>query len=65
MTTKNKEVSVREKALEWFFAKNDIEKADLKEKHLKDIHIQYSMQWGYHFTFGQIEEMYKKEIEKL
>lgn len=62
MTT---EITTREKSLEWFFAKNEVEKIDLKEKHFKDMPIPYSSQWGHHFTFGQIEEMYKNEIEKL
>ncbi len=53
--------SLREDALEWFFAKSEIEKMDLKNKHFNTTTIQHSSQWGYHFTFGQIEEMFVKE----
>jgi hypothetical protein len=53
--------SLREKSLEWFFAKSEVEKNDLKEKHLKNMPVQYDSKWGFHFTFGQIEEMYKSE----
>ena len=52
----------REQALEWFFAKNEIEKTELKEKYFPNTPIPYSSQWGFHFNFGQIEEMYLKEI---
>lgn len=55
--------SIRERALEWFFAKNETEKMDLKAKHYSDAYIAYSEQWGFHFTFGQIEEMYEKEVD--
>lgn len=58
------QINLREQSLEWFFSKNEIEKNELKEKHLKDLPIQHSSQWGYHFTFGQIEEMYNKENQK-
>lgn len=57
----NVSTSLREQSLEWFFGKSEVEKIDLKEKHFKDMPIQYSNQWGFHFTFGQIEEMYKSE----
>lgn len=53
--------SLREKSLEWFFAKSEIEKHDLKDKHFPNTPIQHSSQWGFHFTFGQIEEMYVNE----
>lgn len=53
--------SLREQSLEWFFAKSEIEKHDLKDKHFPSTPIQRSIQWGFHFTFGQIEEMYVKE----
>lgn len=53
--------SLREQSLEWFFAKSEVEKIDLKEKHFKNMPIQYDSKWGFHFTFGQIEEMYKSE----
>ena len=56
-----KEESVREKSLEWFFAKNEVEKNDLKSKHFSDTYIQYNNQFGFAFNFGQIEEMYIKE----
>lgn len=55
--------SLREQSLEWFFAKSENEKSELKEKHFASEYIQRDNQWGYHFTFGQIEEMYKKELE--
>ena len=53
--------SLREKSLEWFFAKSEMEKHNLKDKHFSNKPIQYSSQWGFHFTFGQIEEMYVNE----
>ena len=53
--------SLREQSLEWFFGKSEVEKIDLKEKHFKNMPIQYDSKWGFHFTFGQIEEMYVKE----
>lgn len=53
---------IREQALEWFFAKSTNEKEELKERHFPDTPIQFSSQWGFHFTFGQIEEMYKSEV---
>ena len=55
--------STREKALDWFFAKTSDEKITLKEKYFADTPIQYSGQWGFHFTFGQIEEMYAKDCK--
>ncbi len=51
---------LRSKSLEWFFALNETEKLDLKERHLPNTPIVYDEQWGFNFTFGQIEEMYKK-----
>lgn len=53
--------SLREQSLEWFFSKSEIEKHDLKDKHFANVPIQHSSQWGFHFTFGQIEEMFIKE----
>lgn len=53
--------SLRADALEWFFAKSEIEKEELKDKHFASECIAYDSQWGYHFTFGQIEEMYVNE----
>lgn len=53
--------SLREQSLEWFFAKSEKEKYDLKDKHFANTPIEYSSQWGFHFTFGQIEEMYVSE----
>jgi len=50
----------REKALEWFFGLNEIEKQELKEKFFPDTFIEYDSKWGYHYTFGQIEGMYIK-----
>ena len=60
-TKPNVSVSLRADSMEWFFSKNEIEKHDLKDKHFSNVPIQHSSQWGFHFTFGQIEEMYKKE----
>ena len=53
--------SLREQSLEWFFSKSEIDKHDLKDKHFPNTPIQHCSQWGFHFTFGQIEEMYVKE----
>lgn len=61
MENNEEQKKLRDQALEWFFAKNEIEKADLKEKYFKDTPIQHSSQWGYHFTFGQIEQMYLQQ----
>lgn len=55
---------LREKSIDWFFQKNRCEKIDLKHRHFSDTPIEYSEQWGFHFTFGQIDEMYLKEVEK-
>lgn len=63
-STGNKPNNDREKSLEWFFALNDIDKRDLKDKHFPKVFIQYSNHWGYAYTFGQIEEMYKNEHKK-
>ena len=56
---------IRIDAIDWFFQKNEVEKIDLKEKYFADRHIEYSKPWGFHFTFGQIEEMYLKESPEL
>lgn len=48
--------------MEWFFAKSETEKQDLKHKHFPDTIIQYTQQWSFHFTFGHIEEIYVKEL---
>lgn len=53
--------SLREDALEWFFAKSENEKEELKDKYFASEYIAHDSQWGYHFTFGQIEEMYVKD----
>lgn len=53
--------SIREKSLEWFFAKTEDEKKKLKDKYFPNSFISYSNHWGYEFTFGQIEDMFKKE----
>lgn len=50
--------SLRANALEWFFAKSEIEKEELKDKHFSNEYIAHDSQWGFHFTFGQIEKMY-------
>lgn len=62
---KNNEETLREKSLEWFFKKTEIEKNDLKDKYFQNTPIQHSSQWGYNFTFGQIEEMYIKQQKSL
>jgi len=51
----------REKSLDWFFTKSSEEKIDLKNKYFSSTPISYDSQWGFHFTFGQIEEMYLKD----
>ena len=53
--------SLRLQSLEWFFAKSEIEKHYLKDKHFPNTPIQHCRKWGFHFTLGQIEEMYVKE----
>lgn len=55
---------MREEALDWFFSKTEDEKIDLKHKYFETTPIDYSNQWGFHFTFGQIEEMYIKSLNK-
>ncbi len=54
--------SLREQSVDWFFAKNVIERHDLKNQYFPNTPILHSNQWGFHFTFGQIEEMYVKEL---
>lgn len=56
---------LREKSLEWFFAKNEVERIELKDKYFPDKYIPYDSHFGYHFTFGQIEQMYKAECENI
>lgn len=56
--------SLREKSLEWFFVKTDAEKKSLRDKYFEYEYIEYDHHWGYHFTFGQIEQMYKSEMAK-
>jgi hypothetical protein len=48
---------LREKSLEWFFAKSADERIDLKNKHYPSEPIAFR-EWGFDFTFGQIEKMY-------
>lgn len=55
------EKSTRELAFEWFLQKTSDEKIDLKNKYFAEKAIVFSDQWGFHFTFGQIDEMYLKE----
>lgn len=50
-----------EKAIDWFFQKTEDEKIDLKNKYYPNTPIPHSSQWGFHFTFGQIENMYLEE----
>ena len=62
METNNKKI--REESIDWFFQKSSDEKIDLKNKYFPNTPIQYSEQWGFHFTFGQIEEMYNLSIKE-
>ena len=55
------ESSFRADALGWFFSKSEIEKEKLKDKYFDSEYVEYDSQWGFHFTFGQIEEMYVKD----
>jgi len=55
-------MNIREQSMEWFLSKTEKEKADLKHKHYSGSPIAYCSQWGFHFTFGEIEKMYKKEV---
>lgn len=48
-------------ALEWYLLKPENEKIDLRYKHFPDVYIEHSSQFGFHFTFGQLKEMYSKE----
>lgn len=57
----NQQQSIRGKALDWFFPLDEVQKDNLKEKYFTNEYIEYSSQWGYHFTFGQIETMYLAE----
>lgn len=52
---------LREKSLEWFLSKTENEKIDLKNKYFSKIPIGFDGQWGFNFTFGQIENMYLME----
>ena len=61
MDSTGNKATIRDKALDWFFCLSFIVKNDLKDKYFPNEHIQYDGQWGYHFTFGQLEEMYKLE----
>ena len=55
--------NLREKSLEWFFTKDENDKINLKEKYFSDVYIEKSSQWGFHFTFEQIEKMYLEEVK--
>ena len=48
-------------ALDWFFAKTQTEKHNLKDKHFPNEYIAYDGQWGFHFTLAQIKQMYVKD----
>ncbi len=61
METITDNLNLREQALAWFFQKNEVEKINLKEKHFANLPIPFDNKWGFHFSFGQIEEMYKSE----
>lgn len=63
MKEEEEKKKIREKSIDWFFQKNRDEKIDLKYRYFPDTPIEYSEQWGFHFTFGQIDEMYLKELE--
>ena len=63
-STGNNTENIRDKSLKWFFSLNVAEKIDLKHKHFANIPIPYSNHWGFAYTFGQIEQMYKKEHKK-
>lgn len=56
---------LRSKSLDWFFTKSSIQKTELKEKYFPDEYIPNCDQWGYHFTFGQIEKMYSQEHSQI
>lgn len=53
--------NLRQQSLEWFFGKTESQKESLKDKYFASEYIEHDSQWGFHFTFGQIEEMYKSE----
>lgn len=57
--------SLRQKSCEWFFGLNEIERVECKEKYFPNTYIAYDNKWGFHFTFGQIEEMYQKAVKKF
>jgi aminopeptidase N len=61
---KTEQDNIREKSLEWFFSKSEVERLALKEEYLKDEFILFDSKFGYHYTFGHIEQMYLKEIKK-
>jgi len=54
---------LREKSLDWFFGLSEADKGLMKDKHFSSEYIAFDFQWGYHFTFGQIETMYKSEFK--
>jgi len=56
-----KEETTREKSLDWYYQKSRDEQIDLKNKYFAGEPIDFSDQWGFHFTFGQIEDMFKRE----
>ena len=53
------EVSIRENAMEWLFSKTKEEQQILSNKYYP--FVWYSDQRWFHFSFFQIEEMYKNE----
>jgi hypothetical protein len=57
--------TIRQKSLDWFYSKSEKEKELLKDKYFANEHIQHSTQWGYHFTFGNIEKMYLEETNNV
>lgn len=57
-------MSLREDSLKWFFDLSEQEKEDLKEKYLPEVHVPFSDKWGYEYTLGQIEKMYKKNQDE-
>lgn len=63
METLNKpevDSNLRQKSLKWFFDLSEVEKVELKEKYFPKTYIAYDSKWGFHYTFGQIEEMYSQ-----
>lgn len=54
-------MTIREKSIDWYYQLTRPQQIDLKNKYFSDKLINFSEQWGFHFTFGQIDEMYLGE----